>query len=197
MRAIRLRVSWQTPWLTDVPLRGRIPRSHACATRHIPLSFTFFPAVSLLLGILSTLTRQQPPLAQRRRAPRALSRHVLRPFPHLRPTFPLHAAVLSRPPAGFSVPFLLFAFRASSFALCIFSSLYPTLRFFLLFALLTLRSSRSSLFSFKGLYTCDLREVTTIQLALFAAFVLRHLDPTSLHLPFPAVLFSTSTRGLF
>ncbi|TGZ32808.1 hypothetical protein DBV15_00913 [Temnothorax longispinosus] len=55
LRAIRPRVSWQTPWLTDVPLRGRIPRSHACATRHIPLSFTFFPAVSLLVGILSTL----------------------------------------------------------------------------------------------------------------------------------------------
>lgn len=67
MRAIRPRVSWQTPWLTDVPLRGRIPRSHACATRHIPLSFTFFLAVSLLVGILSTLSRQ-PPLTQRRKA---------------------------------------------------------------------------------------------------------------------------------
>lgn len=35
------------------------------------------------------------------------------------------AAVLPRPPAGFSLPFLLFAFRASSFALCIFSSCTP------------------------------------------------------------------------
>jgi len=59
--AIRPRVSWQTPWLTDVPLRGRIPRSHACATRHIPLSFTFFPAVSLLVGILSTLAAASRP----------------------------------------------------------------------------------------------------------------------------------------
>jgi len=71
LRAIRPRVSWQTPWLTDVPLRGRIPRSHACATRHIPLSFTFFPAVSLLVGILSALAASQPPLTQRRAACRS------------------------------------------------------------------------------------------------------------------------------
>lgn len=135
LRAIRLRVSWQTPWLTDVPLRGRIPRSHACATRHIPLSFTFFAAVSLLLGILSTLGRQQPPLAQRRRASRALSRHVPRPFPYhhrrscpppdprappLRifcPASPRRAAGLSSPaPGSDRSPFLLIAFHVSSVA---------------------------------------------------------------------------------
>jgi len=76
LRAIRPRVSWQTPWLTDVPLRGRIPRSHACATRHIPLSFTFFPAVSLLVGILSALAASQPPLTQRRAACRTPSPHL-------------------------------------------------------------------------------------------------------------------------
>ena len=134
LRAIRPRVSWQTLWLTDVPLRGRIPRSHACATRHIPLSFTFFPAVSLLLGILSTLTRQQPPLAHR--ASRALSRHFPLPSPLLLHSFSIHqllaaaaaataataaVAPLPRPPpAGFSAPFLLFAFHASSLLLFVF-----------------------------------------------------------------------------
>lgn len=116
------RVSWQTLWLTDVPLRGRIPRSHACATRHIPLSFTFFPAVSLLLGILSTLTRQQPPLAQRRRASRALSRHfpLPSPLPSVHQLLAAAVAPLPRPPAGFSAPFLLFAFHASSLLLFVF-----------------------------------------------------------------------------
>lgn len=147
LRAIRPRVSWQTLWLTDVPLRGRIPRSHACATRHIPLSFTFFPAVSLLLGILSTLTRQQPPLAQRRRASTgpypATFLSLPPPNPLLRPSHPtIHqllaaaavaaaaaaAAPLPRPPpAGFSASFLLFAFHASSLLLFVFfRRVYPT-----------------------------------------------------------------------
>lgn len=104
LRAIRPRVSWQTLWLTDVPLRGRIPRSHACATRHIPLSFTFFPAVSLLLGILSTLTRQQPPLAQRRRAsPQGLIPPLFSPFPL--PT--RSSAPPTRPSTSCSPPLLL------------------------------------------------------------------------------------------
>lgn len=115
------RVSWQTLWLTDVPLRGRIPRSHACATRHIPLSFTFFPAVSLLLGILSTLTRQQPPLAQRRRASRALSRHFPLPSP---PPPPFHPSTSCSPP-----PLLLFLVLLPVLALPFFS-LHSTLLLF-------------------------------------------------------------------